>query len=75
MISNYELEIIMSIDEIKRLNTKEKIILMNSIWESLDNSSDTVNSPAWHQEVLENRLSKIKDNSVKYISLEELKNR
>lgn len=62
----------MSIDEIKKLNAKEKIILINDIWES---ENITVESPSWHKEVLDERIKKMKDNKVKYVSLDELKNR
>lgn len=65
----------MSIDEIKKLNAKEKIILINDIWESLESENITVESPSWHKEVLDERIKKMKDNKVKYVSLDELKNR
>ena len=65
----------MSIDEIKKLNTKEKIILINDIWESLESENIAVESPSWHKEVLDNRIEKMKNNKVKYVSLDELKNR
>jgi len=65
----------MSIDEIKKLNPKEKIILMNEIWESFEDTDSIIESPNWHKEVLEERISKMKNNEVNYISLEELKNR
>lgn len=65
----------MSIDEIKTLNVKEKVILINTIWESLENNPDKVESPDWHKKVLEARISKIKNNEATYLSLEELKNR
>lgn len=63
----------MSIDEIKKLDTKEKIILINDIWDSLDKESETIESPAWHKEVLEDRVEKRKKGEAKYISLEDLK--
>lgn len=65
----------MSIDEIKKLNPKEKIILINDIWESLESENITIESPSWHKEVLAERIKKMKDNKVKYVSLEELKTR
>jgi len=65
----------MSIDEIKKLNPKEKIILMNEIWESFEDTNTSVESPHWHQEVLEERISKMNNNKAKYISLDELKSK
>lgn len=65
----------MSIDEIKNLNVKERIMLINTILESLENDSDKVESPNWHKDILEKRLLKVKTKEATYISLEELKNR
>ena len=64
----------MSIDEIKNLNVKERIILLNTIWESLENEQDNIESPLWHKKVLEERIEKINNAKATYISLEELKN-
>ncbi|OCL92921.1 addiction module protein [Arcobacter porcinus] len=65
----------MSIDEIKKLDVKDRIILMNDIWESLESQNDEIVSPSWHKDILEKRLEKIKQNNATYISLEELKSR
>ncbi len=54
---------------------KEKIILMTDIWESLEVESNLIESPSWHKEILDERIKKMKDNKVRYVSLEELKNR
>ncbi|MCK9162667.1 MAG: addiction module protein [Arcobacteraceae bacterium] len=34
---------------IKRLEPKEKVILMNEIWESLDDEKLHIESPKWHK--------------------------
>ena len=65
----------MSIDEIKKLNPKERIILINDIWESLESENITVESPSWHKQVLDERIKKMENNEARYVSLEELKNR
>ena len=64
----------MGINEIINLNTKEKIILMNEIWESLDKQQDNISTPKWHKEVLKIRIDKIKNGQAKIISSEELRN-
>ncbi len=63
----------MSVDEIKKLDIKERIILMNEIWDSLEGEDQSIKSPDWHESVLKERISKINNNEVKYISLQELK--
>ncbi|MCT7522589.1 MULTISPECIES: addiction module protein [Aliarcobacter] len=64
----------MSIDEIKKLDVKDRIILMNDIWESLESESSKIESPNWHKDILEERIEKIKNGEANFISLEKLKN-
>ena len=59
----------------KKLNPKERIILINDIWESLESENITVESPSWHKQVLDERIKKMENNEARYVSLEELKNR
>jgi len=65
----------MSIDEIKKLDVKERIILMNEIWESFEDENTIIESPQWHHDILQERIEKIKNNEAKFISLEELKSK
>ena len=65
----------MSIDDIKKLDIKDRIILMNEIWATLESEDSKVSSPSWHKDVLESRLKSINNYEAKYISLEELKSR
>ena len=63
----------MSIDEIKKLDIKDRIILMNEIWATLESEDVKIESPSWHEDILKERIEKINNNDAKYISLEELK--
>ena len=63
----------MVLKEIKNLNIKERIILMNTIWDSLDNENYEIESPNWHEEVLSARTENIKKGKAKTLTLEELK--
>lgn len=65
----------MSIDDIKKLDIKDRIILMNEIWATLESEDSKLQSPSWHKDVLESRSESINNNEAKYISLEELKSR
>ena len=49
--------------ELSRLTNAERIELMNAIWASLDNKDEEVESPAWHSEVLAERLSRDRTNA------------
>jgi putative addiction module component (TIGR02574 family) len=62
-----------SIDEIKKLNVKERIILMNDIWASLEVEDTKIESPLWHESILKDRIEKLNSGEAKYITLEELK--
>ena len=63
----------MSIDEIKKLDIKDRIILMNEIWATLESEDLKIESPLWHEDILNKRIEKMNNNNAKYISLEELK--
>lgn len=63
----------MSIDEIKKLDVKDRIILMNDIWESLESENSQIESPNWHKDIVEERIEKIKSGKANFISLEKLK--
>lgn len=63
----------MGIDEIKNLNAKEKIILINEIWESLEKENSDIKSPPWHKNILDERIKRFENNETKFISIEELK--
>ncbi len=63
----------MSMDMIRKLDVKDRIILMNDIWESLESEGSSIESPSWHKDILEERVEKIKNAKVNFISLEKLK--
>lgn len=63
----------MSIDEIKKLDIKDRIILMNEIWSTLESEDSKIESPLWHEEILRHRIHLIEENKAKYISIQELK--
>jgi len=57
--------------EIKKMPAKEKLILMEEIWDSL--RSDEIESPSWHNDVISERRTKIERGEAKFISIDELK--
>ena len=63
----------MSIDEIKNLNIKERLILIDTIWETLERESNQVESPKWHKELLEPRIEKMKNGKAEFISIDDLR--
>ncbi|PPK76132.1 putative addiction module component (TIGR02574 family) [Methylobacter tundripaludum] len=64
----------MTITEIKSLPVSERIMLMEEIWDSLCHGHEPVESPLWHQDILNDRLELINSKQATLISLQELKN-
>lgn len=57
--------------EIKKMPVKDRLILMEEIWDSL--KSDNLDSPSWHMDILRERKQKIKNGEAEFISIDELK--
>jgi len=65
----------MTATEIKKMNIKERLLAMELLWDSLLEDENKIESPAWHEDVLRERMEKIDNNEAKFISLNELKTR
>jgi putative addiction module component (TIGR02574 family) len=64
----------MTITEIKSLPVSERIMLMEEIWDSLYHEHEQIESPMWHQDILNDRLEQLNSKQATLISLQELKN-
>ena len=64
----------MTITEIKSLPVSERIMLMEEIWDSLCHEHEQVESPLWHQDILNDRLELLNSKQATLLSLQELKN-
>ena len=63
----------MSIADIKRMPLLERMHLMEEIWDTLNHETSELDSPAWHEEVLQERKKAIENGDVKLYSIAELK--
>jgi putative addiction module component (TIGR02574 family) len=63
----------MNIADIKKMSTIERLQTMEAIWDSLLYENSEIESPEWHEKILEKRKTKIKSGKAKFISLSELK--
>lgn len=63
----------MNIQEIKKMSRIERLQAMEALWDSLIDEDSEVESPEWHQDILEERKRKIEAGEAEYISLEELR--
>lgn len=61
--------------EIESLSVTEKLALVDRVWSSLTGSPDSVPSPDWHEEVLEERLQRLESGETTVSPLSEVKER
>jgi len=60
--------------EIKNMSTVERLQTMELLWDALlEEEGSGIDSPQWHEDVIEKRKEKIKNGNAEFISLEELK--
>jgi len=55
------------------MSTIERLQTMETIWDTLPYGEAEIESPEWHQDILEERRRKIETGKVKFFSVEELK--
>jgi hypothetical protein len=49
----------MLINEIKNMPLKERVLLMEAIWETLCQDAPSIDSPEWHKDTLDKRREMI----------------
>lgn len=63
-----------SIAEINNMPIKDRIILMEEIWKTLRNYDNSeIDSPDWHDDILQERRKKIDDGKATLITIDDLK--
>ena len=63
----------MSINDIKDMPIQERMQLMEVLLDSFSNDKEDVSSPAWHEDILNNRKEILASSEVKTYTLDELK--
>ncbi len=63
----------MNIQDIKKMSTSERIQTMEALWDSLIYENAEIETPAWHEEIIEKRKQQIKKGDAQFISLSDLK--
>ena len=61
--------------EIKHMSQTERLQAMELLWDSLTLAPEQVESPAWHEAVLSDRLAKVEAGQGKFLTLSEVKER
>ena len=65
----------MSITDIKEMSILERIHVMELLWDSLCDDEQQVESPEWHETVLNSRKQKLDSGSAEFLTLEEVRQR
>ena len=63
----------MNISELKKMSTAERLQAMEALWDSLQYENGEIETPAWHETILQERKAKIASGAAKFITLAELK--
>ena len=63
----------MNIAEIKKMSTSERLHVMEVLWDSFCYENDDIETPQWHEQILQERKEDIAAGTAKFISLSELK--
>ena len=63
----------MTTAQIKNMSTIERLKAMEELWDALCHEEQEIESPAWHEKILEERKKKIKNGEAEFISVEDLK--
>jgi len=55
------------------MTIKEKLAVMESLWEDLSRSPDSIESPEWHKEILEQRSERVEEKTSRFVDWEAAK--
>ena len=63
----------MNIAELKKLSKTERIQAMETLWDSMLYEDGEIETPEWHERILEQRKKIMANGKAKFISISELK--
>lgn len=63
----------MNATKISKMSKRERLRIMESIWDSLIHEENEVESPDWHEEVLKERKRKIDRGKAQFFSIDDAK--
>jgi len=62
-----------ALEEIHRMPLREKLLLMEAIWDDISREEQSLDMPQWHKETLDERERLIEEGKAKFIDWEEAK--
>lgn len=63
----------MTIAEIKSMSIAERLRAMEDLWNVLCTNEEEIQSPDWHDEILQERRKKIESGDAEFVSIKQLK--
>ena len=73
-VRSYRMDSMDSIDA-KNMSPGQKILAMETLWESMCQEEEEPAAPDWHGQILENRRARIAAQDARFITLEQLRER
>lgn len=61
--------------EIKEMSVRQRLEMMEQIWDTLCHEANEVASPAWHGSVLEGRKNRMDSGDASFLTLDQVKSR
>jgi hypothetical protein len=58
---------------LKEMTLREKLAAMESLWEDLSRSPETIESPTWHKDILDERGQRIAEGKARFVDWETAK--
>jgi len=49
--------------QIKEMSLKDKLVVMESLWDDICHNDQPITSPSWHDEILQERLKESKESN------------
>lgn len=65
----------MDSDTIKNMTQQERLIAMDLLWQAILYEDSNTASPAWHDEILQERRKQFAEGKMEFLSIEELRKR
>ena len=59
---------------LEKMSTEEKIQTMETLWDDLCKKADSLRSPLWHKDILQEREEKLKTGEDEFVDWEKAKN-
>jgi len=62
-----------ALEEIHRLPLREKLLLMEAIWEDISREEQSLEVPQWHKEMLDERERLLSEGKAQFVDWEDAK--